>query len=379
MEEVVIIVGAGPSGLATSACLNVLSIPNIILEREDCFASLWKKRSYDRLKLHLGKQFCQLPHMPYPPGTPTFIPKAGFLQYLEDYVSHFQINPRYHRFVESASYDKVVGKWHIVAKNTLSDELEVYLGKFLVVATGENSEGLIPKIPGLDSFGGEFMHCSNYKNGKRFTNKEVLVVGCGNSGMEIAYDLWDHGAVTSVVVRNPVHVVTKEMVLLGMFLLKYIPCKVVDYVTVSLAKLIYGDLSSYGLPRPSEGPFYLKDVTRSSPIIDVGTIEKIKKGEIQVVPTITKIEGDYVYFSDGKMNRFDAIIFATGYKSTVLKWLKESEDLFNEDGMPKKSFPNHWNGENGLYCVGFASRGLFGIARDAEHIANHISGVVSRK
>ncbi|RVX03277.1 putative indole-3-pyruvate monooxygenase YUCCA11 [Vitis vinifera] len=167
------------------------------------------------------------------------------------------------------------------------------------------------------------MHCSDYKNGKRFTNKEVLVVGCGNSGMEIAYDLWDHGAITSIVVRNPVHVVTKEMVLLGMLLLKYIPCK--------------------------------------------------------VVPTITKIEGDNVYFSNGKMNRFDAIIFATGYKSTVLKWLKESEDLFNEDGMPKKSFPNHWNGENGLYCVGFASRGLFGIARDAEHIANHIRGVMSRK
>ena len=199
-----IIVGAGPSGLATSSCLNVLSIPNIILEREDCFASLWKKRTYDRLKLHLGKQFCQLPHMAYPEGTPTFISKAGFLGYLEDYVSYFQINPLYHRFVESASYDKVDKKWHIVAKNTVSDKSEVYLGKFLEVATGENSEGLIPNISGLDSFEGEFMHCTNYKNGKRFGDKQVLVVGCGNSGMEIAYDLWNHGAFTYIVVRNPV-------------------------------------------------------------------------------------------------------------------------------------------------------------------------------
>lgn len=204
MEEVVIIVGAGPSGLATSACLNVLSIPNIVLERDDCFASLWKKRSYDRLKLHLGKQFCQLPYMPYPQGTPTFIPKADFLHYLEDYVSRFEINPRYHRSVQSASYDKVEGKWEVVAKNTLSDESEVYIGKFLVVASGENGEGFIPNIPGLDSFGGEFMHCNRYKNGKRFVDKQVLVVGCGNSGMEIAYDLWDHGATTSVVVRKPV-------------------------------------------------------------------------------------------------------------------------------------------------------------------------------
>ena len=125
-----IIIGVGTSGLSTFVCLNVLSIPNIILEREDCFTSLWKKMSYDSLKLHLGKQFCQLPHMAYLPGTPTFIPKAGFPQYLEDYVSHFKINLQYHRFIESASYDKVAGKWHIVAKNTLSDELEIYLGNF---------------------------------------------------------------------------------------------------------------------------------------------------------------------------------------------------------------------------------------------------------
>lgn len=76
---------------------------------------------------------------------------------------------------------------------------------------------------------------------------------------------------------------TKELVLLGMLLLKYnIPRKVVDYVAVSISKLLYGDLSGYGLPRPKEGPFYVKDLTRFSPIIDVGTIGKIKEGDIQV-------------------------------------------------------------------------------------------------
>ncbi|KAJ4839946.1 putative indole-3-pyruvate monooxygenase YUCCA11, partial [Turnera subulata] len=204
MEEIeVIIVGAGPAGLATSACLNVQSIPNIVLEREDSYASLWKKRAYDCLKLHLAKQYCQLPHMPFPSNTPTFVPKAGWLSYLDNYVSRFEINPRYHRLVESASYDEKDGKWCVKVKNTNLDECEVYVANFLVVATGENSEGFIPHIEGIQSFEGEILHSSKFRNGSKFSGKDVLVVGSGNSGMEIAYELSKSGANTSIVCRSP--------------------------------------------------------------------------------------------------------------------------------------------------------------------------------
>ncbi|KAA8546497.1 hypothetical protein F0562_002764 [Nyssa sinensis] len=375
-ETVVVIVGAGPAGLATSACLNVLSIPNLVLEREDCCASLWKKRSYDRLNLHLAKRYCNLPHMPFPPGTPTFVSRSGFILYVDNYASHFNINPLYRRSVESASYDEVAGKWRIVAKNMVSDLLEVYVGKFLVVSTGENSEGFIPKVPGLDSFGGEFMHSCRYENGMRFSEKDVLVVGSGNSGMEIAYDLSNWGARASIVVRNPVHALTKELVQLGMFLLQFLPCNMVDYIVVMLGKLKHGDLSGYGLPRPMKGPFYIKTTTGQSPIIDVGTLGKIKTGAIKVLPSIRNIDGDTVEFANGKMNRFDAIVFATGYKSTVGKWLKDGESLFNEDGMPKRRVPDHWKGKNGLYCAGFARAGLFGISNDAQNIAKDINMIL---
>lgn len=205
IEEVAVaIVGAGPAGLATAASLNHLFIPNIVFEREDCSASLWKKRAYDRLKLHLSKEFCNLPHRHLPRTAPRFVPKDQFVEYLDDYASHFKINIRFNRSIVEASYDEEAKRWRIRVKNTVSGKDDDYLAKDLVVATGENSEGIVPDLLGLESFEGEWLHSDKYKNGRRFADKDVLVVGSGNSGMEIAYDLSNFGANTTIVIRSPV-------------------------------------------------------------------------------------------------------------------------------------------------------------------------------
>ncbi|CAI0447196.1 unnamed protein product [Linum tenue] len=374
MEETttVIIVGAGPAGLATSACLNMFSIPNIVLEREDCCASLWRKRAYDRLKLHLAKRFCQLPHMGFPPNSPKFVPRNDFIEYLDSYVSKFEINPRYMRQVEEAIHDGE--KWRVRVKDLGRDESEeVYCGKYLVVATGENSEAIIPKSPGLEGFKGEVMHSNQYHNGERFEGKDVLVVGCGNSGMEIAYDLSNWGAKTSIVV----HILSKGIVYKAMRLLPYLPVNIVDRLIVGMAKLKFGDLSKFGIEQPKLGPFTLKGKTGRTPTIDTGTVGRIKAGEIKVVPAITGITGDHdVKFADGKTEHFDAIIFATGYRSTVRRWLKDGDKLFNEDGMPARRFPKHWKGKNGVYCVGFGQKGLAGISMDAIQVAGDIRTLI---
>ncbi|XP_068312071.1 probable indole-3-pyruvate monooxygenase YUCCA11 [Pyrus communis] len=378
MEEVqVVVVGAGPAGLATSACLNHLNITNAVLEREDCYASLWKKKSYDRLKLHLAKQFCELPYMPFPSDTPTYVPKNLFVQYLDTYVSQFNINPKCNRSVKSAFYDVDLEKWCVKVENTLSGAQEMYLGKFLVVASGENSVGYIPQVRGLDGFNGQAIHSSKYENGKKYGGKNVLVVGSGNSGMEIAYDLSSSGANTSIVVRSPVHVLNKEIVFFGMVLLKLLPVTIVDMVVIGLGKLKYGNLSKYGIQKPKQGPFYLKATKGRSPTIDVGCIKKIKTRAITVLPSITSIEGNLIKFENGTYNWYDAIIFATGYKSSVLNWLKDDNCYFNDNGMPQKRFPDHWKSENGLYSAGFSSRGLLGIAHDAHCIANDISSCLN--
>ncbi|KAK4558601.1 hypothetical protein RGQ29_008062 [Quercus rubra] len=375
-EQVAIIVGSGPSGLATAACLSQQSIPYIILEREECIASIWKKYSYDRLHLHLAKQFCELPHMSFPASYPTFVPKKMFIQYLDDYVSHFNISPMFQRTVESAEYNEVSKRWIVKARNASSGEVEIYSAKFLLVATGETTNPYTPEVEGLNTFPGEVLHSTQYKSGKEFTNKNVLVVGSGNSGAEIALDLANHGAKTSIIFRSPAHFLSREMVYLGLTMLKYFPVSLVDFLMVMLSKLVYGDLTEYGIGRPTEGPFYMKVKYGKYPLFDVGTYKKIKSGEIQVLPAeIIKVQGNDVLFKNDKLHPFDTIIFCTGFKRSTNLWLKGDEYLLNKDGLPKPAYPKHWKGKNGLYCVGLSRRGLYGASADAQNIANDIKSI----
>jgi indole-3-pyruvate monooxygenase len=142
--------------------------------------------------------------MSYPTDAPTYIPKNLFVKYLDDYIERFNIQPKYLTSVESSTYDNDKKCWSIVACNMAESTTINFTAKFLVVASGENSAENIPVIPGLQNFPGEAIHSSRYKSGKSFSGKNVLVIGSGNSGMEIAYDLATHGANTSIVIRSPV-------------------------------------------------------------------------------------------------------------------------------------------------------------------------------
>lgn len=195
-----IIVGAGPSGLAVSASLSKYVIPSVILEKSDCIASLWQQKTYDRLKLHLPKQFCELPLMGFPEDFPKYPTKHQFVSYMESYASHFKIKPKFNQTVQSAEYDSASGFWRVRTQDS------EYISRWLIVATGENAEPVIPEISGIERFHGPVVHTSVYKSGSDFRNQRVLVVGCGNSGMEVSLDLCRYNAVPHMVVRNTVSV-----------------------------------------------------------------------------------------------------------------------------------------------------------------------------
>ncbi|KAG2691797.1 hypothetical protein I3843_08G023700 [Carya illinoinensis] len=370
-----VIVGAGPSGLAAAACLKEKGVPYVVLERSNCIASLWQLKTYDRLRLHLPKQFCELPFLGFPSNFPTYPTKQQFIKYLEDYAKKFDIRPRFNETVAHAEYDSTLGFWRVKSAG-LKGETE-YVCRCLVVATGENAEPVVPQIEGMEEFGGPIRHTSLYKSGDEYRLKRVLVVGCGNSGMEVCLDLCNHKAKPSIVVRDTVHVLPREMLGkstfgLSMWLLKWLPMRLVDRFLLIVSWLMLGDTARFGLDRPRLGPLELKNLSGKTPVLDVGTLAKIKSGDIKVFPSIKRLKRHTVEFVNGKIQNFDAIILATGYRSNVPSWLKEGLMFSKKDGFPRKAFPNGWKGECGLYAVGFTKRGLLGASMDAKKIAEDI-------
>jgi cation diffusion facilitator CzcD-associated flavoprotein CzcO len=160
------------------------------------------------MRLHLPRCFCELPLVPFPAGTPPYPTRDQFIAYLDAYARAFAVEPLLGARVRAAAYDSAIGFWRVTVdvdgEGAVSTTTE-FVSRWLVVATGENAEPVWPEgVEGMDVYRGPVMHTSTYKRGGEFTGKKVLVVGCGNSGMEVSLDLCNNGAKASMVVRDKV-------------------------------------------------------------------------------------------------------------------------------------------------------------------------------
>lgn len=356
----VVVIGAGPAGLAVGACLHRAGIPFLILERDNCIGSAWHSH-YDRLHLHTARRTSALPYLPFPADYPTYPSRLQVIAYLEDYALHFQIEPRYHQAVTAVRASN--GMWQTHTADSL------YLSRCVVVATGINQEPVIPTWPGQDTFKGSIIHSSQYTNGEIYRGKAALVVGFGNSGAEIAIDLWEHGAQVSMSVRSPVNVVFRDTLGIPVqrltILMSRLPGPVVDRLTAPMLRLRFGDLSKYGLTRPPCGAATQVRTYAKIPVIDVGTIKLIKRGLITVYGGIERFGETGVIFADGTQHSFDALILATGYRPGTERFL-ENTSLPARDSL--SSAP-------GLYFCGFHNS-ITGLLREISLEAPRIADAI---
>jgi indole-3-pyruvate monooxygenase len=366
-----VVIGAGPAGLAVGACLKQAGVPCIILEQSDKVGAAWH-RHYDRLHLHTDKKNSELPFVPFPKDYPRYPSRAQVIDYLESYAGRFQLEIRFGRQASAAR--PVNGKWEVQTQDALYDAPN------LVVATGYAREPVVPHWPGQASFKGRVLHSSEYKNGEPFRGQKALVVGLGNSGGEIAIDLWEHGAHPSLAVRSAVNVIPRE--LFGIPILsigivqRNLPPKVADAINAPILRLVVGDLTKYGLRKLPHGPVTQIRGDARIPLIDVGTIQLIKQGQIAVCAGVEAFTEHGVKFADGKEAKFDAVILATGYRPRVSAFLQGASAAHDENGAPLSS--GRETSMPGLYfCGQYVSP--TGMLREIGIEARRISAAIAGK
>ena len=184
--------------------------------------------------------------------------------------------------------------------------------------------------------------------------KRVLVVGFGNSGGEIALDLAKAHIDVTLAVRGPVQILPRD--LLGFPIVnwaiaqQWLPDRLVDFVNAPILRLAVGPIERYGLRRAAKGPLRMIAEDGRIPLLDIGTMARIRDGSIQVRGGIDRFTPDGVIFSDLSEQQFDAVILATGFRPDLRKLLPDAAGVLSEDGKPLVT--GRATSEPGLYFCG---------------------------
>jgi len=306
-----IVCGAGAAGLAAAASLRRTGADALVLERSDRVAASWRSR-YAALRLNTPGWMSTLP------GFRASVRRYGefpsrdkWIEYLEDYAAHHELELRFG--TEVRRVERSEGGWRVETSAGALDAGAV------VVATGFDREAFTPAWPGRESFAGELIHASAYRDPEPYRDRDVLVVGPGVTGSEVAHLLATGGAArVRVACRTPPHLVRRKW--LGMppqilgAAMQHMPLRVADGIAATVERAIFGDLSPYGLPRPPRGVATAMAKLHQSPAFDDGFVESVKAGRVEIVAAVEGFDGADVMLADGSRIEPDAVIAATGYR-----------------------------------------------------------------
>jgi cation diffusion facilitator CzcD-associated flavoprotein CzcO len=368
-----VIIGAGPAGLATAASLRTQGLEAVILDKAEAVGSVWR-RHYDRLHLHTDRSHSALPGLAMPPAYGRYPSRAQFVEYLESYAARFDLEPVFNAAVSAVR--RRGARWRVEAGP------RSFAAPVVVVATGWADFPYSPSWPGMESFGGAVVHSSAYRNPAPYAGKRVLVVGFGNSGGEIALDLAEAKVDVTLAVRGPVCILPRD--LLGLPILTWaiaqrrLPARVSDFINAPVIRLAVGSIESLGLSRAAKGPRRMVEEEGRVPLLDVGTVAKIRAGAIKVRGAIDGVTPDGVVFSRTGPERFDAIVLATGFRPDLRALLPEAQGVLDAQGKPIVS--GKATAEPGLFfCGAIASPTgqLREIGIEARQIAKAAKAIVS--
>ncbi|MFG2354405.1 flavin-containing monooxygenase [Streptomyces sp. NPDC048521] len=374
-DRPVYVIGAGPGGLAAAYALRARGIRAVVLEKTDQVGASWRGH-YDRLRLHTTRRLSALPGLAMPRRFGRWVSRDDVVRYLEKYAEHHELEIVTGVEVHRVERTEDGTGWLLHASG--GRELT---GSAVVVATGHNHTPRIPDWPGREAYRGEFRHAGEYRNAEPYAGRDVLVVGIGNTGAEIAVDLVEGGAArVRLAVRTVPHILRRSTFgwaaqYTGV-LVRRLPVRLVDRLAGPVGRISTPDLSAHGLPRPDTG-LYSRVRQGAIPVQDVGLVDAVRQGKVEIVAAVEAFEDGKVVLADGSRLSPDAVIAATGYVR-ALEGLVGHLGVLDERGRPVVRGGRTPGQAPGLYFTGFTNP-ISGMLREMALDARRIAKAVAKR
>jgi cation diffusion facilitator CzcD-associated flavoprotein CzcO len=352
VDERVVIVGAGPAGLAAAWAIRRAGVDPLVVERSDAVAARWRGR-HDHLRLNTHRWFSHQPGARMPRRYGSFPARDDYVAYLEGYATGMRI--RFNTAV--GRIEPADGGW------------ELNLGggcvttRHVVVATGPDAEAVMPQWPGMAQFPGTLMHAGRFRNVAEVAGKDVLVVGPGNSGVDLLNQfVHAHVGQLWLSARSGMNIAPQRVAGIPMHPVsvagRRLPLRIQDANLRAVARLAFGDLGGLGYPRSELGAFTRAVTDETTVAVDNGFVKALKAGRVLMKPGVERLDGVKVLFSDGSACMPDVVICATGYRPGLEPMVGHLVAL-NKHGMPPftagSSSPEH----PGLWFFGL-DRSIYG-------------------
>ena len=348
----VCIIGAGSSGMCAAKALLARGVAVEGFEIGSDIGGMWRyendnglSSAYRSLHIDTSRRNLGYPDHPIPEHYPDFLSHAQVLEWLESYAQRFELK-RHFRF--GCKVERIEpqpdGTWQVMLAGG-----ELRNCRAVVVANGHLWDPRPAIFPG--SFDGEQTHSHHYRTAEPFTGKNVLVVGIGNSAVDITVDVCRGAKRTFLSTRRSAWILPKYIMGLpvdrwsAFFARKlHLPTPVTRTLVRWLAYLVVGNQERFGVPKPSHA------VWREHATLSQELLPYCGHGWIHIKPNVRHLRGDSVEFDDGSVERVDAIIQATGYR-TSFPFLDETLFRVGEDvpSLYRRMAPPHLPG---LYFLG---------------------------
>jgi hypothetical protein len=204
----VLVIGAGQAGLSLSARLGQLGVETLVVEKNERIGDSWRKR-YHSLVLHDPVWYDHLPYLPFPSHWPVFSPKDKLANWFEAYAEAMELNVWTGTELLDGRYDEQDQQWTVTLCRPDGTQ-RTLRPNHVVLATGMSGVPYIPELSGADDFDGTLVHSSRHSGSDEFAGRKALVVGCCNSGHDIAQEFYEHGADVTMLQRSSTYVMSSE-------------------------------------------------------------------------------------------------------------------------------------------------------------------------